>query len=397
MGRKPGTKITYNPRQTARYRSQWLRLQRSVEIIQILQQGGSTYYHCKSGRSSMGYWDVEYRPDKDRDSSAYLPPCGSGTSGSGGTSGSSQLPACPAPGTAIIVTWGGYFYWSEPPEYVSSGGYYASLNGYSFADTLETGEVQYAYYMDWQDEPRLYQYRLSVSHIVSASAPLPPLPANLYHSPYALVEVKGPNGQTLYSNPSNADPNAQYCGSGGSGGGGSTNPCDPDLNAAKYGPWDKDGYRCNCPDYRRKQSATGKFLSEMVSRDWSASNAGSGIVAGTQQPCKHMLEVKQLRGEPVDAKPNDWAEMLDWKAYNRKIGRQRARTRAQKRKVAIDRIRRARRSLAARDRMIDRMGRVRRQRRLYQQSKLTPAQRQRQRMINRDVNQYSEPDDHRYL
>lgn len=74
---------------------------------------------------------------------------------------------------------------------------------------------------------------------------------------------------------------------------------------------------CNCPDYSRKLSPSGSYRSEMVSRDWSSSNAGSGRVGNEQQPCKHILAVKHYLGIPVDVHPQDWREMEEWKHYVR--------------------------------------------------------------------------------
>jgi hypothetical protein len=74
---------------------------------------------------------------------------------------------------------------------------------------------------------------------------------------------------------------------------------------------------CNCPDFSRKQPATGRYISEQSSRDWSQSNAGSGNVLGRQLDCKHIKAVKVLLGEPITDDPNDVKDMADWKEYIR--------------------------------------------------------------------------------
>lgn len=84
-----------------------------------------------------------------------------------------------------------------------------------------------------------------------------------------------------------------------------TPPPLPSPNPPYGENWSTTGYRCNCPDFTKKQSAlvcspfgvivASKFESEQVDRDWSASDAG------TDHECKHILSTRLYRDENVPA------------------------------------------------------------------------------------------------
>lgn len=61
-------------------------------------------------------------------------------------------------------------------------------------------------------------------------------------------------------------------------------------------PNPKAFYTCTCPDWTRKQSMliNSEYSSELVSRDWSDSDAG---VKGDNKWCKHIYAVLLARGE----------------------------------------------------------------------------------------------------
>jgi hypothetical protein len=320
MGRKLGTRVKYTPQETGRYRSQWLRLKKAQtrQVTAITNE----LFHVESKRSTTGYWEVTYKS-----SGATTPSTGGNSApGPGTCAGSIYQP--PAGQSAIAVYAYHYDQFEEDPAartkpgLATGYGFGYNCSGHTrtappgayfwYGQDLRDHETIYAYSREWTDEPDLYINIWRYAY----SAGENPNPPTSDDEPFVLIDNYS-GSQTLVCEPNNTDRDRGYCypsSGGGSGGVVGGNPAPKTFS-------------CNCPDYSRKEAPTGRFNSEEVSRDWSSSNAGSGNVAGVQQPCLHILAVKQFLGLPIYAKPGDWREMVNWKNYVRSQASDRARRR----------------------------------------------------------------------
>lgn len=341
-GRKFGTKITYTPQETGRYRSQWLRLKRAE--TKDVDRVGENEWQVGSQRSPFGYWTVTRDPEEPGGGG------GSPSPGPGVCPGSLYLPS---EGASALAA---YAYWIHPDDGIPRPGLPVSLGfgwgcGSShmvsnppdyplFSSDFTSEGLTYLYYQipGYSEESLLF---VALFFVVYQASDLPiSFPAGEQESPWALIE-NYQEASTYFCEPDNADPDRGYCypPSGGGGVGGNPSP--------RY-------LRCNCPDYTRKEPATGRWQSEQVARDWSSSNAGSGNVAGVQQDCKHILAVKLELNEPIYAQPQDWVEMESWANYvgNQAALRRRRRVRRQIREAA-----RQRKAFGKYRRWLERVGR----------------------------------------
>ena len=316
-GRKPGTKITYTPQETGRYRSQWLRFEKGVRLDH--QKVGENEWQVESGRSPTGHWTVKYEssgsagfnneallgteitigslPGLPPD---FLPPLGPHNESSGALIEVTIL---------ISILYSLSYYSTDVPlEFVMATGDYGST-GLEFTLFTSTTTQVYAASRSPYEFPGLPY--IHAENLVDTVMSLGGAWAHAYGG-YRL---------TILSIGSGADPDENDYPEG--------SPVPFGFGGGAPGP---KKWNCNCPDYSRKEPATGRFASEQGARDWSSSNAGSGRVGNEQQFCKHIHSVRASLNLPANVSAEDWKVMENWKEYVDQALRNRAQHRKRKRR-----------------------------------------------------------------
>ncbi len=302
-GRKPGTQIIYNPVDTGKYRSQWSRYQKALGLPLVPQSPNE--YHCPSDRSVAGHWVVDRDPNGG---GGFVP--GPGACPGGVIPPLASPPAASSAMVAMYAYWDRFDIVFDP----APGLGWATMDGprqLGFTLSMTSGgaidDGPYRFVGGDQDDDGEVDHGLYLYYAYyDATTPFVPPDGDgaqgFGRGPWTLITNYPLNGTDPgYYAPAGTDPGQGWCTADPGGGGGGGLP----------GRW-----RCNCPDYARKHKATGRWPSESRDRDWSAGNAGSGSIAGIQQPCKHLIALKLLLGDSYPLpNPLDYREMADWKKY----------------------------------------------------------------------------------
>lgn len=305
-GRKFGAKIVYDPDQLQRYRSQWVRYQRSLDIqpdgaykdgapmtdadLTVLRANGAgtgTYtFRFSSKQSPIGYWEATFNSVDD--------PNGGGGAGSNQytlITPCSQTPWTPFPATEqyqdvkLLIQGSGRFKLVSGTSSTSETltvlpGLYDFPGGTAlrFEPLLGPGTQQIQVWFDYPDGSSNNNF--GEIYFVSSGAN-----GYLFERSY----------QVFFSFTSNGVPVTPVTPAPG---GGSCPPLydpPPDPLPPDPGPDPEPTtpvFRCNCPDFSKLEGKdiASPHLSRQTDRDWRSSNAGAN------GDCKHTYSSKTYCG-----------------------------------------------------------------------------------------------------
>jgi hypothetical protein len=312
-GRKPDTKIIYTPEQTRRYKSQWSRYEKGLELARsnLVHKIDDKTYRVESVRSPIGYWEIKLSSKELETEQVWF--------------------VDPLPGNSITVATSSEQ--SSENSISSNCSVQEQRIGITFQDTInlhltKVGLIgitpspnSVTYRFDWSTTFAIggtimqgeFDSRDQVSTYASATS-------NTSSEFYAEGDLSACSGAGTFgvieTAPAPLDPdlptgtmgirieNQSYLNllttntGGGSGGISITQT----VTILKIDGEDVgSGYECTCPDFSLEEDAFNppSFPSMSQPRNWQGTQAGCPTWDDGERRCCHIVAVQDVRGEEI--------------------------------------------------------------------------------------------------
>lgn len=314
-GRKPDTKIIYTPQQTERYKSQWNRYEKGLELARsfnTVHKIDDKTYRVTSARSPIGYWEVKVGNDIEGESLWNFDYDYTQGSSSNSEFLSTTIEEETTRFSSSLTRNSLLLSGASPGNYLFVMRRYGTI-GFD----LSANSVTYIYNWNVSHSIPIYQaYSESGGGSYSPDTQIEVYSSNVeydddkyvYEAYASDVVLSGSSGSITTLLPPDIDGTkflqfgVEFEVRGDNVGGGqitidqSFQILEINSEAVEIG-----GYQCTCPDFSLKEAAFDPpaFPSKSQPRNWQGTDAGCPTWADGKKRCCHIVAVQDIRDEDI--------------------------------------------------------------------------------------------------